>query len=160
MPVCSSKVALAAWDRHYNGNRTYYAPQYPCDPEPEYSVGGNRVCADYTFVNETSEASPKVSDCRRMLENLADGKGIWTTTLGRQRMIASFPTDDKHGCKFGVEAGAAHGNANYHVGAQDITDLVLESIKMYAGDERIGAKGVMTCNTNTHAKEKVTWGLY
>ncbi|KAI5299754.1 hypothetical protein KEM56_002980, partial [Ascosphaera pollenicola] len=63
-------------------------------------------------------------------------------------------------CKFGVEATAAHSNADYHVGAQDITDIVQDAIKKFAGGDRIGAKGAMNCNGNTHQKESVTWGLY
>ncbi|KAI5307240.1 hypothetical protein KEM56_002198, partial [Ascosphaera pollenicola] len=72
IPVCSAQVALNAWDRYYHGDRSHLPDNYPCDPEPQYSEGGDNECSDSTFVNQTSEASPKVSDCLDMLHNLRD----------------------------------------------------------------------------------------
>lgn len=47
----------------------------------------------------------------------------------------------------------------YQVGAQDVIDLINESIKQFGGSGLVGAKGDMRCKGNVH-DTTIEWGLY
>jgi hypothetical protein len=49
----------------------------------------------------------------------------------------------------------------FKVGGQDAIDIINESIKRFATDGRVGAKGVMSCSgTTVNTKVNVEWGIY
>ncbi|TGJ82873.1 hypothetical protein E0Z10_g5898 [Xylaria hypoxylon] len=125
-------------------------PTYPC-----MAVKGEDYCGDSTFEGQTSDASPTVSDCLQIATNIAV-EGDWTTqTTGGQRELVSYGS-----CKFGVErSGSLNGNVDFVVGNQDIVDIITESVNMFGGSGRVGAKGTMSCQGNIKG-QSVNWGLY
>ncbi|THC88729.1 hypothetical protein EYZ11_011829 [Aspergillus tanneri] len=148
IPVCSPERAFQSWDTAKAGSSDFY----PCDIPP-----GKDTCGDSTFVDQTSDASPSVDDCLTIIKNIeGDASTDWTTqVVGKnQRKVAS------HGsCAFGVEATKVDGNVNFVVGGQDVIDIINDSIKQFARDGKVGAKGNMDCNGNIKS-QPVLWGLY
>ncbi|KAL2821615.1 chitinase [Aspergillus granulosus] len=150
IPVCSAERAFQSWKTQSNPNTT---PNYPCD-----IPAGKDDCGESTFVDQTSDASPKIEDCRQIILNIQDdGSTDWTTqVVGKnQREIASHGT-----CHFGVEATKVDGNVNFVVGGQDVIDIINDAITQFGNkDGLIGAKGEMSCNGNVH-DQAVLWGIY
>lgn len=148
IPVCSPERAFKSWDTADKGS----SDNYPCDIPP-----GKDTCGDSTFENQTSGGSPLVGDCLVIIQNIQeDGSTDYTTqVVGKnQREIVSFGT-----CALGVEATKVDGNVNFVVGGQDVIDLINESVKRFASDGKVGARGNMDCNGNVHS-QGVLWGIY
>ena len=148
LPVCSPERAYQSWD----GAKADSSDNYPCDIPP-----GQDRCRDSTFVDQTSNASPKVVDCRTIIKNIeGDGSTDWTTQVAgkNQRQIAKAGS-----CAFGVEATKVDGNANFEVGGQDVIDIINEAIKRFGGSGKVGAKGDMKCHGNVK-DQPVKWGIY
>jgi hypothetical protein len=51
------------------------------------------------------------------------------------------------------------GNVNFVFGGQDVIDIINESIKQFASNGRVGAKGNMNYNGNVKG-QPVLWGIY
>ncbi|KAH6616808.1 hypothetical protein C7974DRAFT_475193 [Boeremia exigua] len=137
LPVCSPERAFQSWDTSSAGSSS----NYPCDIPP-----GIGDCSDSSFENETSDASPDVDDCLKIIKNIeGDGSTEWTTQVvgHNQREIAKAGS-----CSFGVEATKTDGNVNFRVGGQDVIDIINDAIKQFGGGGKIGAKGDMSCNGN------------
>ncbi|TPX08096.1 uncharacterized protein E0L32_010163 [Thyridium curvatum] len=148
LPVCSPERAFQSWDTSSLGS----SPNFPCDIPP-----GKDECGESSFENQSSDASPSVSDCLQIIKNIeGDGTTEWTTQVvgKRQREIAKYGS-----CQFGVEATEVNGNVEFYVGGQDVIDIINESIKRFGGSGKVGAKGDMKCNGNIK-KQGVKWGLY
>ncbi|GES66671.1 hypothetical protein ATETN484_0016021800 [Aspergillus terreus] len=148
IPVCSPKHAFQSWDTADKDS----SPNWPCDNPP-----GKDECGDSTFVDQTSDASPKVEYCLQIIKNIeGDGSTSWTTQVvgENQREIASLAT-----CHFGVEATKADGNVDFKVGGQDVIDIINDAIARFARDGLVGAKGEMKCNGNIKS-QPVLWGIY
>ncbi|KAA8642641.1 uncharacterized protein ATNIH1004_011586 [Aspergillus tanneri] len=148
IPVCSPERAFQSWDTANKDS----SPNWPCDIPP-----GKDECGDSTFVDQTSDESPKVEDCRQIIKNIeGDGSTDWTTQVigHNQRKIASHAS-----CHFGVEATKTNGNVNFKVGGQDVIDIINDAIARFARDGLIGAKGHMNCNGNIKS-QPVLWGIY
>ncbi|KAH0596393.1 hypothetical protein MHUMG1_05509 [Metarhizium humberi] len=60
---------------------------------------------------------------------------------------------------FGVEGNGKNGNIDFHIGGQDIIDIINDAIRMFGSSGRIGAKGNMDCK-GTIKDQNVDWGLY
>ncbi|GKZ37253.1 hypothetical protein AbraIFM66950_008710 [Aspergillus brasiliensis] len=147
LPVCSPQVAWASWSTPSQSNSS--APNYPCNP-----LQGVTKCSGYTYQDETSSASPKVSDCQTIVKNIQATNGEWTTGIGHQRDIAKFGS-----CNFGVQNVGVTGDVTYHTGSQDIVTIINEAISKYASNGLVGAKGYMECSGDA-GSQKVEWGLY
>ncbi|EHK19253.1 glycoside hydrolase family 18 protein [Trichoderma virens Gv29-8] len=147
LPVCSPQVAWASWSNPSQSNAT--APGYPCNP-----LQGVTKCSGYTYVDQTSSASPTVSDCQTIIKNIQGTNGEWTTGIGSQRNIASFGT-----CNFGVDNSGVTGDVTYYTGSQDIVNIITQSIALYGGGGQVGAKGYMECAGDA-GSQYVEWGLY
>ncbi|RAH55255.1 chitinase [Aspergillus piperis CBS 112811] len=148
IPVCSPARAFQSWDTADKDS----SPNWPCDIPP-----GKDECGESTFVDQTSDASPKVEDCRQIIKNIeGDASTSWTTQVvgHNQREIASHAS-----CHFGVEATKTNGNVNFKVGGQDVIDIINDAIDKFARDGLISAKGNMDCNGNVKS-EPVLWGIY
>lgn len=147
LPVCSAEAAFTGWSTVKDSS----TPYWPCvvAPSPDY-------CGASTFIDQTSDASPSVSDCMVVVNNIKGTDGQWTIqTIGKeQHQIAGHG-----GCNFGVQATELKGNVDFSVGAQDIVDIITESIKQFGGGGKVGAKGDMSCNGNIKG-QGVEWGLY
>lgn len=149
LPVCSAKTAFTAWDKGESPDTD--APNYPCViyPAPDH-------CGKTTFVDQTSDASPTVSDCMQIVKNIANTDGKWEVenAIGSQHQIV------QHGsCAFGVQGLVKNGNVDYQVGAQDIVDIITDSVRQFGGSGKVGAKGEMSCD-GTVKGQKVEWGFY
>ncbi|KGO73174.1 Glycoside hydrolase, superfamily [Penicillium italicum] len=148
IPVCSPERAYQSWDTAKAGS----SDNYPCDIPP-----GRNTCGDSTFGNETSDGSPLVEDCLTIIKNIQGDASTRYTTLvvgKNQREIAAHGT-----CAFGVQATKVDGNANFVTGGQDVIDIINESVKRFASNGKVGAKGNMNCNGNVKS-EPVLWGIY
>ncbi|EKV10555.1 glycoside hydrolase family 18 protein [Penicillium digitatum] len=147
LPVCSPQVAWASWSTPSQSNSS--APNYPCNP-----LQGVTKCSGYTYQDETSSASPKVSDCQTIIKNIQGTNGEWTTGIGHQREIAKFGS-----CQFGVQNVGVTGDVTYYTGSQDIVNIINEAISRYASDGLVGAAGYMECSGDAD-HQKVKWGVY
>ncbi|BCS23654.1 uncharacterized protein APUU_40098A [Aspergillus puulaauensis] len=150
IPVCSADRAFQSWTKQKNPNSS---PNYPCDIQP-----GKDDCGKSTFVDQTSDASPKIGDCRQIMRNIQDDASTDFTTefVGKnQREILHYGS-----CHFGVEATKVDGNVNFVVGGQDVIDIINDAIAQVGHkDGLLGAKGEMTCHGNSH-DQAVQWGIY
>lgn len=148
IPVCSVDVAFRAWNGPNNPSKN---PIYPCNTPLAKSY-----CGDSTFIDQTSNASPKVEDCLQIIKNIEGTKGEWSTNVPFQ---AQRKLVQAGSCKLGVQATNAKGNNDFRVGAQDIIDLITDSIAKFARDGRVGSKGKLKCKGNV-IQQDVEWGLY
>ncbi|KGO58768.1 Glycoside hydrolase, superfamily [Penicillium expansum] len=147
LPVCTAQVAWASWTNPAQSNSS--ASGYPCNP-----LQGVTKCSGYTYEDETTSASPSVSDCKTLMKNIAGTSGEWTTGIDGQRAIAKYGT-----CKFGVQNVGVTGDVTYNTGSQDIVNIVTEAISKYEWEGHVGAKGYMKCSGDA-GSQKVEWGLY
>ncbi|WPG98091.1 Hypothetical protein R9X50_00087700 [Acrodontium crateriforme] len=147
LPVCSPEVAWASWSNPSQSDSS--APGYPCNP-----LQGLTKCSGYTYQDETSTASPTVSDCQTIIKNIQGTRGEWTTGIGRLRDIASFGT-----CNFDVRSVGVTGDVTFHTGSQDIINIINHAIALFASNGQVGAKGYMECGGDA-GSQKVEWGLY
>jgi hypothetical protein len=148
IPVCSARTAFAAWsDTSIHGD----VDNYPCYIKPSISD-----CQDSSFIDQTSGASPSVADCQGIVKNIQGTQGEWEVenAFGTQHQLVEYGE-----CKFGIQGLNKKGNVNFHIGAQDIVDLINESIKRFGGSGKVGAKGQMDCKGNINSQD-VEWGLY
>ncbi|EXV01258.1 chitinase (glycoside hydrolase family 18) [Metarhizium robertsii] len=153
MPVCSPAVARKAWIGSDDGPDTT-AAGYPC-----VVPKNDDYCGDSTFVDQTSGASPPVSDCLKLVEKIQARPQ--PTDHEIENAIGSQHQIEEYGeCKFGVQGNGKHGNIDFHVGGQDIIDIINDSIKRFGSSGRVGAKGNMDCKGTTFKRQNVNWGLY
>lgn len=149
IPVCSPGMAWKAWNGP--GGPSTSTPNYPC-----ITPQGKDDCGASTFVDQTSSASPLVSDCQQLVKNIQGTDGEWEVenAIGSQHQLVQFGE-----CKFVVQGQGKNGNIDFHVGAQDIVDIINDSIQKFGGIGRVGAKGVMSCRGTVKGQD-VEWGLY
>lgn len=148
IPVCSASIAFAAW------SDTSISPgvdNYPCYIKPSISD-----CENSSFEDQTSDASPSTSDCMGIVNNIKGTQGEWEVenAIGNQHQLVQFG-----GCQFGIQGLNKQGNVDFHIGAQDIVDIITESIKRFGGSGKVGAKGRMGCKGTVNTQD-VEWGLY
>ncbi|GBF66809.1 hypothetical protein TMEN_9530 [Trichophyton mentagrophytes] len=124
-----------------------------CSPDAAFKPWDE--CESSTFEDQTNGGSPLVSDCMTIIKNIEGTDGQWTTqVVGKnQRQLVDYGT-----CKFGVEATKVNGNVAFYVGAQDVVDIITDSIKQFGKDGRIAAKGEMSCRGNVHG-QNVKWAI-
>jgi hypothetical protein len=98
-------------------------------PEANFTEGASiNDCDVSTFIYETSDASPLVLDCLQIATNIAGG-GTWEVEddIGQQHQLVQYGT-----CAFGVQ-GSRRGGL-FHVGNQDIIDLIIQSVLDFGSD--------------------------
>jgi len=122
------------------------SPNVLFNPSPGDSVND---CGNSSFTNRSSGGSPTVGDCLQIAANISGG-GSWTVedVAGLQHQLVQYGS-----CAFGVQ-GFGSGIV-FHVGNQDIIDLIHSSITMFQWNGLVGSKGLMPCGGT-----KVEWGLY
>ncbi|SPO01630.1 related to RF2 protein [Cephalotrichum gorgonifer] len=149
LPVCSPERAFQSWETGTKGG----SDNYPCDIPP-----GKDRCGDSTFEDQTSDASPLVSDCEKIIQNIeADGSTEFTHRITGHREILSYGS-----CAFGIErTGGTGGAVEFKVGGQDVIDVIHDAVKRFGGGGKVGAKGVMSCDGTTAGTHvNVLWGIY
>lgn len=123
LPVCNYGFALDNWKQH--GDKPDGVTGWPCAtwPSPD-------KCQISSFEDATSEASPLRSDCETLIKNWEGTQKSWTVyTTGLKHK-----TLDTNGtCAFGAQARNTHGSVKFQVGAQDLVDLVSESMNRFQG---------------------------
>ncbi|KAF2160117.1 glycoside hydrolase family 18 protein [Zasmidium cellare ATCC 36951] len=151
LPVCSGATAMTAYTTPNRVDKS--DPNYPC-----VALQGIRDCNPETvgMENETSDASPLITDCQDMINNIAGTSGEWTTPLDSVRQLTSAGT-----CAFSVQERNvdSDGNGSYKVGSQDIVDIVNEAIKLYGSNGKVGASGTFDCNGDIK-QQHLLWYLY
>jgi hypothetical protein len=147
LPVCSSDEAYNAW----NLVSDQTSPNWPCFVKPSISD-----CDTSSFTDQTSSASPSVSDCMGIVDNIQNTQGEWEVenAVEEQHQIVQFGS-----CKFGVQGKSINGNIDFHVGAQDIVNIITSAIKQFGGGGVVGAKGDFNCKGDV-STVPVEWGLY
>ncbi|KAH8885958.1 glycoside hydrolase family 18 protein [Thozetella sp. PMI_491] len=147
LPVCSGDMAWTAWSIVSDKS----VPNWPCYVKPSISD-----CSASTFVDQTSDASPSVDDCKVIITNIQNTQGEWEVenAVESQHQIVQYGS-----CKFGVQGKSINGNIDFHIGAQDIVDIITDAINQFGGSGKIGAKGEMSCKGDV-STVPVEWGLY
>jgi len=147
LPVCSAEIAWNAWDEKTDNK----SPNWPCYVKPSISD-----CGASSFVDQTSDASPSVDDCMGIVNNIQNTQGEWEieNAVEEQHQIVQ-----NGNCKFGVQGKKINGNIDFHVGAQDIVDIITDAIKQFGGSGKVGAKGNMDCKGDV-STVPIEWGLY
>lgn len=114
-------------------------------------------CEDSSFNNDTSDASPLVSDCLILASNISPG-GTWPVWT----LFNSNPYEYDQLASFGTCAFGARSNAAINVGNQDIIDLIHSSIDMFQSpDGKVGADGQVDCqNQASLSTNHMWWGIY
>jgi Pathogen effector len=114
-----------------------------------------RDCGDSSYDNQTSGASPTGGDCIQITKNIAGG-GSWEveSSSGDQHQLVQYGS-----CALGVQ-GHTGGGSLFHVGNQDIINIIYESINKYMTNGLVGSKGTMTCQGEIGGDVTVDWGLY
>jgi Pathogen effector len=112
-------------------------------------------CGDSSFTNETSNASPSVNDCLQIASNIGGG-GTWEVEniAQQQHQLVQYGS-----CALGVQGSGSGQGDWFHVGNQDIIDLIHSSIDMYQWNGKVGSKGNMPCQ-GAGGNVNVNWGLY
>jgi GH18 family chitinase len=149
LPVCSPSRAWQSWHTGSKGGSDHY----PCDIFP-----GKDHCGDSSFENQGSGASPLVDDCKQIIRNIEED-----ASTEFEHRITGHREILKHGsCAFGIKrTGGTGGAVQFRVGGQDVIDVINESIKRFASDGRVGAKGVFRCSgTTVNTNVNVEWGIY
>jgi hypothetical protein len=148
IPVCSAEVAWTAWS---DTAIQRSVDNYPCYIKPSISD-----CGDSSFVDQTSDGSPSVSDCMGIVKNIQGTQGEWEVenAIGNQHQLVQFGS-----CKFGIRGLNKKGNVDFRIGAQDIVDVITESVKQFGGGGKVGAKGQMGCRGTVNTQD-VEWALY
>lgn len=147
MPVCSADHARNSWSTTSSS-----AKDYPCNLDNGYNF-----CQVSSFTDETSGASPLVSDCEEMIQELADAdppRAWYHVGIGPHHKLLTHKS-----CKFGVTAKGVHGSVDFKVGGQDVIDLTRDSIKKFAKNGRVGSKGKVDCHGNAGTLP-IDWGLF
>ncbi|KAK9358199.1 putative necrosis-inducing factor-domain-containing protein [Lipomyces starkeyi] len=113
-------------------------------------------CGDSTFIDGSSSASPTVADCLQIATNIAGG-GTWTVS-----QMSSFKTLATYGtCAFGVVAAPGQGGMDlFHVGNQDIIDLINSSNELFNWNGLMGASGQMPCQQVGFGPLNINWAIY
>ncbi|PPR05584.1 hypothetical protein CVT24_002785 [Panaeolus cyanescens] len=132
------------------------APQSPSITPLEHEARAwINNCGTSTFINQSSTASPLIKDCQQIVKNISGG-GTWHVALIRQRQLVQYGT-----CAFGVQSGYIPTATNFRVGNSDIIDLINDSIKKFSWNGKVGAKGVMKCQTDPGLHLiSVDWTIY
>ncbi|CAG8890307.1 unnamed protein product [Penicillium egyptiacum] len=149
LPVCSETMARKSWENADDTDGTRDKDNFPCNV-----ANGKDFCGASTFVDQTSGASPPVDDCKQIIKDIQGTSKAWHPFIERQRGIV-----DSGNCVFGVTGKGRKGNSQFDIGAQDVIDIINDSIHKFGGSGKIGAKGTMQCNGNIK-KQNVEWGIY
>lgn len=62
-------------------------------------------------------------------------------------------------CAFGVQAQGTDGNVDFHIGVQDIVDIITDSVRQFGGLGRMVLRGVRSGNETVNGQQ-VEWELY
>ncbi|KAJ5091903.1 necrosis-inducing factor-domain-containing protein [Penicillium alfredii] len=110
---------------------------------------------------DTSEASPKIEDCKAMLDEIVDGKA--SDGKGDQYWRLHHPGSYhilSHGtCMMGVEVTGSNRATMPYVGTADVTDIVHSLADDCGSNGLMGGLGIMTC-ADSGANGKVMWTIF
>ena len=149
LPVCSAAEAFRSWEYEDYTHRD--VPLWPCTIPT-----GFNACQSSSFFDQTSDASPSVSDCKQIIENIkGDPTSTWTSGMLGHHAILKYGS-----CAFGAKSKKGlDGNLVFKVGSQDVIDIIDDSISKFGRDGKIGAKGLVDCSGNIH-DTTIEWGTY
>lgn len=113
-------------------------------------------CGDSNFWNYTSDASPLITDCQRIVSNIAGG-GSWTSWTGEWRQLVSYGT-----CRVSINVPGVGQSILFRVGNQDIMDIINMSIQKFGENGKVGAEGDMNCQADMFLPSVLDteWVLY
>ncbi|KAK4213199.1 putative necrosis-inducing factor-domain-containing protein [Rhypophila decipiens] len=97
---------------------------------------------DSNFWDETSPASPLITDCQKLAEDI-EGDGEWSVGQSGHMELKRHGT-----CAFGVSnTGSIFGFFEPYVaiGNGDIISVINKAIELYGADGVIGSWGIMFC---------------
>ncbi|KAK4210863.1 putative necrosis-inducing factor-domain-containing protein, partial [Rhypophila decipiens] len=139
------------------------------DPISTSSTDHYNYCEDGPSISALSAASPLVSDCRTLIDNLSAevGNFSYKWISCKQHALASYKS-----CVFGIEhipANKCFPWTTLETGNGDIIDWIEDSIDMWGGvvgddkQERVGSWGISKCHNIGFRGDDylpVKWGLY
>jgi hypothetical protein len=127
--------------------------------QPENGDGAlDDRCSNTLIAGETDVDSPRIDDCLVLAKNIASG-GYWNVEafVCRHHQLVQWGN-----CAFGVKAVCPSSGLHdwfFHVGNEDIIDVIHQSIDMFGADGRVAAHGTFKCQAAA-TPPTVEWGLY
>jgi hypothetical protein len=97
-----------------------------------------------------------VADCLAIVSNIANTSGEWEVenAVGDQHQLVQSGT-----CRFRVQGKGKNGNIDFHVGGQDIVDIIHSSIQKFGASGKVSATGEMQCKGDVK-QQKVGWEIF
>lgn len=83
-----------------------------------------------------------------------DGERKVEKAIGSQDQPVQFGS-----CAFGVQAQGTDGNVDFHIGVQDIVDIITDSVRQFGGLGRMVLRGVRSGDETVNGQQ-VEWELY
>ncbi|KAF2095059.1 hypothetical protein NA57DRAFT_79548 [Rhizodiscina lignyota] len=109
-------------------------------------------CGDSTFINQTSDGSPLIADCKAMITDIIPGMTYDISDFEQSTVVKA------NTCGFGVQFD---GGGVLEIGGQDMIDVINTAISKFPSTNgKIGAQGVMSCQQELLPNTQVTWGLF
>ena len=109
----------------------------------------------HDYEGETSGASPLISDCEIMQNNIKGG-GDWQVypDSGHHQLIQAGT------CAFGVK-GQTINSSRFKIGNGDIYNMVTNSIRDFGKDGKVGATGIIGCGLQgAEGTVDVIWNIF
>ncbi|ETS74746.1 hypothetical protein PFICI_13230 [Pestalotiopsis fici W106-1] len=108
--------------------------------------GNPNQCGESTFTDMTTLGSPDQGDCQVIINQMVSGPGYWQLLQGGDlHANGDWCRVAYHGsCVFGVKTTVIFG---LFIGSNDISDVVIEAMKLRKGDPRVQFEGSMPCNS-------------
>lgn len=152
LPVCDENLALKNWKMSTWGDPIRKKLNFPClDVDHEFR------CDPSTYEDQTSDASPPTSDCKKMLEELKSKKRRHVDR------VEGHAPQDSHVREVHLQVYAETGGSNSHffVGYGDVIEILEQAIEIFDRDGKIRAKGTMECGGDLGSgSDAVEWGLF
>jgi hypothetical protein len=140
---------------YLNGRGLHSAEDQPRVMKRMQRIDSNKnedYCGGSTFVQKSSDASPRTDDCRTLADFVGGIKTYWVFDRNDQW---NTPLAWSGECTFGVHTNNVIGTA---VGNTDVADLVRDSCNKFGG-ARVGAEGHVGC-TLAGISAGVDWAVY
>ncbi|KAH1430360.1 hypothetical protein KXW39_005495 [Aspergillus fumigatus] len=125
----------------------------------------NYPCIPHQAPNRCGDLTCRRPDQGRVLQcvGLHTGREEYPNTDGERKVEKAIGSQDQPvqfgSCAFGVQAQGTDGNVDFHIGVQDIVDIITDSVRQFGGLGRMVLRGVRSGDETVNGQQ-VEWELY